>query len=40
MKTFRIRASAAGSIMAGNIGLSEPQKKKLDGFFKKIEEGK
>jgi len=40
VKPFRIRASACGSIMAGNVGLSEPQQKKMAGFFKKIEEGK
>jgi hypothetical protein len=40
MKTFRIRASAAGSIMAGNIGLSDPQKKKLATFQDKMKAGK
>tara|TARA_R110000744_G_scaffold194742_2_gene313679 strand:+ start:1113 stop:1904 length:792 start_codon:yes stop_codon:yes gene_type:complete len=40
MKIFKIRASAAGSIMAGSIGLSDPQKKKLQGFQDKVKSGK
>jgi hypothetical protein len=40
MKTFKIRASAAGSIMAGNIGLSDPQQKKLATFQDKVKAGK
>jgi hypothetical protein len=40
MKTFKIRASACGSIMAGNVGLSEPQQKKLKTFQDKVKAGK
>jgi len=40
MKPFKIRASAAGSIMAGNVGLSEPQQKKLITFQDKVKAGK
>ena len=40
MKTFKIRASACGSIMAGNVGLSEPQQKKLKTFQDKMKAGK
>ena len=40
MKTFKIRASAAGSIMAGSVGLSDPQQKKLQGFQDKMKSGK
>lgn len=37
---FKIRASAAGSIMAGSIGLSETQERKLQTFQDKIKSGK
>lgn len=37
---FKIRSSANGSIMSGNIALSEPQQKKLDTFTAKLLEGK
>ena len=40
MKTFKIRASSAGSIMAGSVGLSDPQQKKLQGFQDKMKSGK
>ena len=40
MKPFKVRASAAGSIMAGNVGLSEPQQKKLVTFQDKVKAGK
>lgn len=40
MKTFKIRASACGSIMAGNVGLSEPQQKKIKAFQGKMKDGK
>ena len=37
---FKIRSSANGSIMGGNIALSEPQQKKLDTFSAKLLDGK
>jgi len=37
---FKIRSSATGSIMAGSVGLSDTQERKLDGFRKKQSEGK
>jgi len=37
---FKIRCSANGDIMAGSVGLSETQERKLDGFRKKQIEGK
>ena len=37
---FKIRSSASGSIMSGNIALSDPQQKKLDTFAAKVESGK
>ena len=38
--TFKIRCSAIGSIMAGSVGLSETQERKLEGFRKKQIDGK
>jgi len=37
---FKIRSSASGDIMAGVVGLSETQERKLDGFRKKQIDGK
>jgi len=37
---FKIRSSATGDIMGGNVGLSDVQKRKLQGFQKKMQEGK
>ena len=40
MKEFLIRCSAIGKIMAGNVGLSEPQKKKVQTLQDKMKAGK
>jgi len=40
MDKFKIRCSAIGKIMAGSIGLSEPQERKLKTFQDKIKAGK
>jgi len=37
---FKIRCSAIGSIMAGSVGLTVPQQRKLDKYSKQISEGK
>ncbi|HHZ96154.1 MAG TPA: hypothetical protein EYN67_11510 [Flavobacteriales bacterium] len=37
---FKIRASAAGSIMAGTVGLSEPQERELNRLQQKLESNK